>query len=182
MKCGKVFFCFLFVSLFLFGPSSGLTKEEEGALFLKIGIQSIKNKKAPNFCLDGLGEKKVELKSFKGKVVFLNFWATWCGPCKEEMPSMEALYQQFKEKGFIFLAISVDYEGRKGVREFIGKHHYSFPILLDPKCSTLDLFEVKGIPTTIIIDKKGMMIGKAIGPRDWKKPEVISMLNHLLIE
>jgi peroxiredoxin len=149
-------------------------------LFSKIGVQSIKNKKAPNFCLKGLNGKQVELKSLKGKVIFLNFWATWCGPCKEEMPSMEALYQQFKEKDFVFLTISVDYGDGKNVKEFIEKHHFAFPVLLDPKCETLDLFAVKGIPTTMIIDKKGMMIGKAIGPRNWKKPEVISFLNVLL--
>ena len=95
---------------------------------------------------------------------------------------MEALYQQFKEKDFVFLTISVDYGDGKNVKEFIEKHHFAFPVLLDPKCKTLDLYAVKGIPTTIIIDKKGMMIGKAIGPRNWKKPEVISFLNVLLEE
>ena len=181
VKRGKFFFYFLFVSLFLLGPSSGLTKEKEGDLFLKIGIQSIKNKKAPNFCLDGLGEKKVELKSFKGKVVFLNFWATWCSPCKEEMPGLEVLHQKFKGKNFVLLAISVDYGGFKPVQEFINKQHYTFSVLLDPKCEALDLFEIKGIPTTFIIDKKGRMVGRAIGPRDWKSPEVDSLVN-LLIE
>ena len=170
--------CFC-VTLILIGLHFS-TEGGEDDLFSKIGIQSIKNKKAPNFCLKGLNGEKVELKSFKGKVVFLNFWATWCSPCKKEMPSMEALYKQFKEKDFVFLTISVDYEGGKKVREFIEKHHYAFPVLLDPKCETLDLYEVKGIPTTIIIDKKGIMIGKAIGPRTWKKPEVISFLNLLL--
>jgi peroxiredoxin len=97
------------------------------------------------------------------------------------MPSMEALYNQFKEKDFVFLAISVDYEGVKPVKEYIEKQRYTFPVLIDPKCETLDLFEVKGIPTTFLIDKKGIMIGRAIGPKDWKRPEVISILT-LLIE
>ena len=94
---------------------------------------------------------------------------------------MEALYNQFKEKDFVFLSISVDYAGVKPVKEFIEKHRYTFPVLIDPKCEVLDLFEVKGIPTTLLIDKKGIMIGKAIGPKDWKRPELISILN-LLIE
>lgn len=179
MKRGRSFLHFIIAIVVLLGLH-GLIEGGEDDLFLKIGIQSIKNKKAPNFYLKGLNGEKVELKSFKGKVVFLNFWATWCGPCKEEMPSMEALYKQFKEKDFVFLTISVDYEGGKKVREFIEKHHYTIPVLLDPKCETLDLYEVKGIPTTIIIGKKGIMIGKAIGPRNWKKPEVISFLNLLL--
>jgi cytochrome c biogenesis protein CcmG/thiol:disulfide interchange protein DsbE len=179
LKYGKVLLHCLGVILILLCFYSSITWGEDD-LFLKIGVQSIKNKKAPNFYLKSLNGEKVELKSFKGKVLFLNFWATWCGPCKEEMPSMEALYQQFKEKDFIFLTISVDYKEGKEVKEFIEKHHYAFPVLLDPKCETLDLFGVKGIPTTIVIDKKGMMIGKAIGPRNWKKPEVISLLNLLL--
>jgi len=176
----KVFFYSFFIVLisFILSFSSERRREE---LFLKIGIQPIEGgSKAPNFYLEDLKGKKLELKNFKGKVVFLNFWATWCGPCKEEMPSMETLYQQFKEKDFVFLAISVDYEGRKPVKEFIEKERYTFPILLDPKYETFDLYKVKGIPTTIIIDKNRKMIGKAIGPRNWKSPEVISLLNLLL--
>jgi peroxiredoxin len=94
---------------------------------------------------------------------------------------VETLYQQFKEKNFVFIAISVDYEGRKPVKEFIEKHRYTFPVLLDHKYETLDLYKVKGIPTTFIIDKKGRIIGRAVGPRNWKNPEVVSLLS-LLIE
>jgi peroxiredoxin len=96
------------------------------------------------------------------------------------MPSMEVLYQQFKEKNFILLAISVDYGGQKPVNEFINKYRYTFPVLLDPKCKTLDLLQVKGIPTTFLIDKKGSMVGKAIGPRCWSSPEVFSLINLLM--
>ena len=178
MGHGKAVFYTIFVILIIiaFQEVTG----GESNLFSKIGIQPIKNKKAPNFCLKDLNGKEVEMKHFKGKVVFLNFWATWCGPCKEEMPSMEALCQQFKEKDFTFLTISVDYGGGKAVKEFLDKHRYTFLVLLDPKGESLDLYDVKGIPTTIIIDKKGAMIGKAIGPKNWNKIEVISFLNLLL--
>lgn len=174
--------CFLsLLSIFIISTLSFSSEIKKDDLFSKAGIQPIKGgKKAPNFCLEDLKGKKVELKHFKGKVVFLNFWATWCGPCKEEMPSTEALYTQFKEKNFVFLSISVDYAGLEPVKEFIEKQRYTFPVLIDPKGETLDLFDVKGIPTTFLIDKKGLMIGKAIGPRDWKKPEVISILNVLV--
>jgi len=176
----KVFFLSL-LSIFVISTlsfSSGVKKED---LFSKAGIQPIKGgKKAPNVCLEDLQGKTWELKHFKGKVVFLNFWATWCGPCKEEMPSMEVLHDQFKEKGFVFLTISVDYAGVKPVKEFIEKHRYTFPVLIDPKGKTLDLFGVRGIPTTFLIDPKGILIGKAIGPRDWKRSEVVSIVNLLL--
>lgn len=155
--------------------------EEE--LLRKIGAKAIKDKKkAPSFSLPDLNGKKVELRQFKGKVVFLNFWATWCGPCKEEMPSMEALYQQFKDKGFVFLTISVDYEGLRPVKEFLQKHRYTFPVLLDPKCDTLDSYEVKGIPTTLIIDKFGRMRARVVSGRDWKHPDVIELLKLLMEE
>jgi peroxiredoxin len=172
--------CLILLLLLLVLPLPAGGVEED--LFLKIKISPIKgDKKAPDFSLIDLNGRKVGLKQFKGKTIFLNFWATWCGPCKEEMPSLEVLHQQFKEKNFILLTISVDYEGLKPVQEFINKHRYTFPVLLDPKCEALDLFEVKGIPTTFMINKKGRMIGRAIGPRDWKSPEVVSLVN-LLIE
>jgi len=179
MGIGKIFLFFL-LGLILFTPSISADIKKED-LFLKAGIQPIRaGTKAPNFSLEDLGGKKSELKHFKGKVVFLNFWATWCGPCKEEMPSMEELSKQFKDRDFVFLSISVDYAGVKPVKDFIEKHRYTFPVLIDPKCETLDLFEVKGIPTTFLIDKKGFIIGKAIGPKDWKRPEVVSIINFLL--
>ncbi len=176
----KVFFYSLFIVFISFNLSFSSEKSRE-ELFLKIGIQPIKrDTKAPDFCLEDLKGKKSELNNFKGKVIFLNFWATWCGPCKEEMPSMEILFQQFKEKDFVFLSISVDYGGRKPVKEFIEKKRYTFPVLLDPKCNVLDLYEVRRIPTTIIIDKNRKMIGRAVGPINWKSQEVISLLNILL--
>ncbi len=176
----KASFYSLFILLVSFTLSFSSEKSRE-ELFLKIGIQPIKgDMRAPDFCLENLKGEKLELKNFKGKVIFLNFWATWCGPCKEEMPSMEILYRQFKEKDFVFLSISVDYEGRKPVKNFIEKQRYTFPVLLDPKCNILDLYEVKRIPTTIIIDKNRKVIGRATGPINWKSPEVISLLSILL--
>jgi peroxiredoxin len=153
----------ILILLFLHSSAEGIN-----TLLLKAEIQPVKgNQMAPNFSLEDLSGKKANLKQYRGKVVFLNFWATWCGPCKEEMPSMEALYQKFKERGFVFLTISVDYEEKKKVKEFIDKHHYTFPVLIDSKGFTLDFYGVKGIPTTILIDKKGRMVGRAIGPKDW---------------
>lgn len=173
---------FLFViALFLNLSLNVQANGREDDLFFKIGITPVKgDKKAPDFSLQDLNGKKFELNQFRGKVVLLNFWATWCGPCKEEMPSMEALHRQFKGENFILLAISVDYGGHKQVKEFIDKHHFTFPILIDPTCKTLDLFQVKGIPTTLLINKKGKIIGKAVGPRSWESTEVFSLINLLM--
>jgi peroxiredoxin len=171
----------LFLIATLFILSTLPANSEEGNLYSKIGIQSIGDKKkAPHFYLEGLNGEKVQLKALKGKIIFLNFWATWCGPCKEEMPSMEALWQQFRGKDFVLLSISVDYEGVKPVKEYIEKQRYTFRVVIDPQCEVLDLYEVKAIPTTLIIDKKGQIIAMAIGPKDWKGPEAISLVDLLL--
>jgi peroxiredoxin len=173
-------FFLLIATFLLFSPQA---YSEESGLFSKVGIQSIRDKKkAPDFCLDGLNGGKVQLNALRGKIVFLNFWATWCGPCKEEMPSMEALYQHYKERDFLFLTISVDYGGPEPVRKFIEKHRYRFPVLFDPEGKTLDLFEISKIPATFIIDKKGKMIGRVMGPRNWSSPEVFSLIDQMLNE
>ena len=182
MKLEKIFSCMLFgIFLFLsFIPSSN---GGESDLFQKVGAKQMKVRKwAPNFSLDDLNGQKVELKNFKGKVIFLNFWATWCGPCKEEMPSMESLWQGFKERDFVLLSISVDYEGVKSVKEYVEKQQYSFRVLVDPQCKILDLYEVKAIPTTFIIDKKGQVLAVATGPKNWKSPEAISLVDLLIKE
>ena len=154
---------------------------QESGLYKKIGIQSVKNNlKAPDFCLEGLNGKKVQLHGLKGNIILLNFWATWCGPCKEEMPSMEALYQQYKQRNFIVLTVSVDDGNPEPTRKFIQKNDYHFPVLFDPAGKTLDLFGIDRIPATLLIDKKGRILGRAIGPRDWSKPDVFSFIDQLL--
>ncbi len=156
---------------------------QERGLYSKIGIQSIRdNIKTPDFSLEGLNVKRVQLSALVGNVIFLNFWATWCDPCKDEMPSMEALYQRYKEKDFILLAISVEEKNPEPARRFIQRQRYRFPVLLDPPGKTLDLFEIHRIPATIIIDKKGRTVGRAIGPRDWSQPEVFSLIDQMLNE
>ena len=179
MVVGRIFLFFLFG--LIFSTSSVFADAKKEDLFSKAGIRPFKaGTKAPNFRLEDLNGKKSELKHYRGKVVFLNFWATWCGPCKEEMPSMEDLHKKFKDKDFVLLTISVDYEGMKPVKEFIEKHHYTFPVLIDPTCETIELFQVEGIPTTFVIDKKGLFVGKAVGPKDWKKQEIDLIINLLL--
>jgi len=167
----------ILLTLCLSPPAYG----EVDPLFAKIGIQPIREQRnAPDFCLEGLDGTVVCAKAFKGKTLFLNFWATWCGPCKEEMPSIDALYQKYREKDFLFLTIAVDYAGRKRVKEFIEKHGYHFPVLVDTEGKTLELFEISRIPITLMIDRTGKMVGRVIGPRNWNSPEVISFVDRML--
>ena len=154
---------------------------QERSLCTKIGIQSARHAtKIPNFCLEGLNGEKVKLSALVGNVIFLNLWTTWCGPCKDEMPSMEELYEHYKQRDFVLLTISLDEGSPEPTRKFIQKNLYRFPVLLDPAGKTLDLFNINRIPATVIIDKKGRIIGRAIGPRDWSKPEVFSLIDQML--
>ena len=174
----KFSFCFWFFFV-LFCPVFWANGDDD--LFSKLKIQPMKDgKKAPEFILDGLSGRKAELKNFKGKVIFLSFWATWCGPCKEELPSIEALHQYFKGKDFVVLTVAVDLEGASPVEKFIAKQGYTFYVLTDPKGETLDLYRVEKIPMTFLIDKKGRIVGKAMGPRNWKSPEALSLITRLI--
>ena len=175
----KEFLVCFWVFLILFCPIFSAYGDEN--LFLKLKVQPMRDKKkAPEFSLEGLGGRKVELRNFKGKIIFLTFWATWCGPCKEEMPSIEALHQHFKGKDFVVLTVAVDLEGAIPVEKFIAKHGYTFYVLVDSKNQILDLYRVAGIPMTFLIDKKGRIIGKALGPRNWKSPEALALFSMLI--
>ncbi len=116
-----------------------------------------------NFTLTDLQGKSWTLKDLRGKVVVVNFWATWCPPCRKEMPDLDALYQQFKDQGLIILAIS-DEEVAK-VQPFIEQRKISYPILLDPGRKVNDLFEVEGIPKSFVYDRDGKLVAQSIDMR-----------------
>jgi peroxiredoxin len=134
---------------------------------------------APNFVLPDLDGKLVSLADYKGKVVLLNIWATWCPPCVQEMPSMEKLYQTMKGEDFDILAISIDEAGAEAVDPFIKKHKLSFTALIDPKGILKYQYQITGVPESYIIDKKGMIVEKIIGPRDWAAPEAVRFFRDL---
>jgi len=135
---------------------------------------------APNFTLPDLNGKKIELKDYRGKVVFLNFWATWCLTCEEEMPSMENLYKKFKGNSFEILTISIDTEGKQIVAPYMKKFDLTFSALLDPKSKVAKLYRTTGVPETFIINKEGFIVHKAIGPRTWDTEESLNAFNNLL--
>ncbi|HTT75941.1 MAG TPA: TlpA disulfide reductase family protein [Candidatus Binataceae bacterium] len=138
-------------------------------------------KMASDFRLPTLGGQQVSLSSMRGKVVFLNIWATWCPPCREEMPSIEALYEKFKnDKNFVVLAVSQDSDGRAPVASYVEKHGLKFDVLLDPENEVGEAYDVSGIPETFIIDQKGRIVAHHIGPYDWANPEIQDALQELI--
>ena len=112
---------------------------------------------APGFSLAGLDGRVISLKDYRGKVVFLNIWATWCPTCREEMPSMEKLYRELKGEPFEILAVSVDKEGGKRVAAFKEAQNLSFPMLLDPEGTIGRPYGVTGVPESYIINKEGII-------------------------
>ncbi|MFN3479675.1 MAG: TlpA family protein disulfide reductase [Thermodesulfovibrionales bacterium] len=137
-------------------------------------------KVAPVFELKDLEGKKVSLTDFKGKVILLNFWATWCAPCKAEMPSLENLYRSLKDKGLVVIGVSVD-NSEKTVHSFIEEKGITFPILLDKgKEVSFDDYGVIGLPVTFLIDKKGIIVDKVFGERQWDSEEVKEKIKRLL--
>ena len=135
---------------------------------------------APAFTFPGLDGKMVSLTDYKGKVVFLNIWATWCPPCREEMPSMEKLYQRLKGEDFEILAVSVDATGARAVGPFMKKLGLGFPALLDTGGKIQNLYGTTGLPESYIIGREGVVEEIVIGPKDWSTPEVLRFFRNLL--
>jgi peroxiredoxin len=135
---------------------------------------------APDFALPDLDSKTVNLADYKGKVVLLNIWATWCPPCVEEMPSMEKLHQELKDEDFKILAVSIDVSGAKAVIPFMKKHKLSFSVLTDIEGAIKSLYQTTGVPESFIIDKQGIIVEKVIGPRDWAAPSTIRSFRSLI--
>ncbi len=146
-----------------------------------LGVVRINEKlAAPSFRLKDLNGKEVKLEDHRGKIVFLNFWATWCLPCRAEMPSMEKLYTQFKDRDFIILAVDLQ-EGTNKVRALKEKFELHFPILLDSDGRVGLMYGVRSIPTTYLIDREGYVMGGALGARNWARKEAFALIDHLLI-
>jgi peroxiredoxin len=135
---------------------------------------------APDFALPGLDGRTVRLSDYRGKVVFLNIWATWCGPCREEMPSMEKLYRQMQGQAFEILAVSIDILGAKAVAPFMAELKLNFPALLDPQGDVGTLYSTTGVPETFIVDPDGIITAKIIGARNWATPEAVQVFKELV--
>ncbi len=139
-------------------------------------------KLAPDFALQDLNGETRKLSDYKGQVVFLNFWATWCKPCQEELPSMERLHQdleaEFSDR-FVMLAVSID-KSADDIPAFMAKHKLTFPVLHDRWGKVDRIYKIMGVPETYIIDQTGMLVEKVIGPRDWNVAQNIQGMMDLL--
>src|ERR687892_292551 len=134
---------------------------------------------APHFSLPNLKGENVSLSGFRGKLLLLNFWASWCIPCREEMPAMERLYQRHKDLGFVILGVNVK-DNKKSALSFVRELNITFPIGFDPNGEVGLLYGAWGLPTTYLIDTKGIALARAWGPADWYSPGARGLIKKIL--
>jgi thiol-disulfide isomerase/thioredoxin len=133
---------------------------------------------APAFELPDLTGRKVRLADYKDHIVLINYWATWCQPCLDEMPSLEKLYQQFRSRRLVVLAINVN-ETREDLSSYIQQAGLTFPILLEGQ-ETAARYGTEKLPESYLLNERGVVIQKVIGARDWLDPEVVRYFDELL--
>ena len=136
-------------------------------------------KLADDFTLPMPAGASFRLSEQRGKVVLVNFWATWCPPCLEEMPAMERLWRRHKDAGFVLVAISLDSDPKR-VPPFVSARKFSFPVALDPKMAVAEKYGVRALPSSFVIDREGTVTGVALGPRSWDDAAAHGLVQAML--
>jgi peroxiredoxin len=133
---------------------------------------------APDFVLTDLDGNQHRLSDYRGQVVIINFWATWCPPCRAEMPSMQRAWVQLEKEGILMFGIDVG-EDEETIFQFTANYPVEFPLLMDSDSSVINHWPVRGLPTTFVVDPKGRIVYRAIGGREWDDPELLSLVREL---
>ena len=156
--------------------------EAVAELLRSVGIQPYSGpQRRIDFDLENLAEESRSLADYRGQLLFLNFWATWCPPCIEEMPSMQRLSDQLQNDGLAMVAVNVQ-EGRDDIQRFVDELGLSFEILLDRRGRTAQAYGVRGLPTTVLLDRQGYVLGTKLGFAVWDDPQLVQALRDLLQE
>ncbi len=150
--------------------------------FEKAGVVELKEgQPAPGFTLLTLDGGRASLTDHRDKLVVLNFWATWCQPCTVEMPSLEALWRRYRDRGLIVVGVCVDRGAPKALLEpYVRNLKLTFPILLDPDSKTSDRWRVTALPATFLVRPGGEVAGMAMGAREWNSDEMRALVERLL--
>ena len=151
-------------------------------LFERAGVTEFKEgQRGPAFKLTKLDGGSATLEDLAGKLVVLNFWATWCSPCEVEMPTLENLWQNLRERGLVVVGVNVDRGApRSLIDPYVRGKGLTFPILLDPDLATANAWRVTGLPATFLIRPSGEVAGVALGLREWDGKEMLALLDTLL--
>lgn len=149
--------------------------------FEQLGVARPRTSKpAPDFVLKDINGQTISLAQYKGKPILLNFWATWCGPCREELPSMQRLHEASKNNGgFHIIAISIDRSNIKKVNKYAENLNLTFPILIDSDRETRYAYYIRGLPTSYLIDSEGKLRGFVSGARNWDDPATLELMKSL---
>ncbi|MGQ0556554.1 MAG: TlpA family protein disulfide reductase [Nitrospiraceae bacterium] len=171
------------LSLLLWGASLLLPQSATAGLhdlYVAAGVKEMAEPlAAPGFVLTTIEGRTIESSQLRGHIVLVNFWATWCGPCKEEMPALKRLKEHFAGKSFELLAVTTDQQV-EGIRTFVRALGLEFPVLLDDTKDVSAAFGVRGLPTTVLIDQQGRLVGRAVGPRAWDSAESVALVRQIL--
>ena len=172
------------IAAFVFdvNPLAGARPEDRtlAQLFEDMGVELFpKSTGSVEVLLEDLNGVEIDISDFRGNIVFLNFWATWCPSCVTEMPSMERLHRKLKEKDFAMVAVSVQ-DSAAEVRRFFKRNQLTYTALLDSIGKTVPGFGIRAIPTTLLLDKSGRIFGRIMGPREWDSRESVAMFKQLV--
>ena len=158
--------------------SSGAVVASDYSLIPK--LQEIKDHPAaPDFTLPDAGGAKRSLKDYRGKVVFLAFWATWCPYCREEIPAMESVYKEYKDKGLEIVAVSIK-DKREDTLAFVKKNKLTYPVLMDPEGEIGSLYGAYATPTVYLIDRNGQVLARMWGPGGWGNPASRKLIAQII--
>ena len=163
----------VFIALFvLTGPASSVWSQSND-------LHPVKGQPlAPGFKLNDINDEVYRLSDFRGKVVVVNFWASWCPPCRFELPSMERLWQVLKKEGVVMVAINVG-EDADTIFTFTSDYPVTFPLLMDRDSKVTESYPVLGIPTSFVIDPQGRIIYRAVGTREWDDKDILKQILDL---
>lgn len=173
----------LIVSIILLGCSKEANLEKTDTfqkdIYFNEGINRVEPPVlAPDFIISNLINNSISLSDLKGKVIFLNFWASWCGPCTQEMPSIESLYQKTKDNNIEILTVNLG-ESKESIQEYIKKNSFNFSVIPDTNNEIAAIYGVRSIPTTYIIDTNGNIIAGKLGAHEWDNKNIQKILKEL---
>jgi peroxiredoxin len=160
------------------GPRAGRQLSLDAAIRELDLIRPSRNRAAQDFTAPLLGGKSFRLAGHRGQVVLINFWATWCPPCLEEMPALERLWRQHKDNGFVLVAVSLDADPAP-VAPFMAEHRLTFPVAFDSKFEVANLYGVRALPATFVVGRDGNLAALALGPRTWDNDAAHSLVEEL---
>ncbi len=159
---------------------SSASRHEIQQILSQMGFQvSKRNTESFDFELIDLGGRKVHSNAFDGKLVLLNFWATWCVPCREEMPSMNDLQKKLKEQGLEIIAVDIQ-EDSQAVQHFVDEMKLDFTVLLDTSGRVASIYGVQFTPTSYLIGRDGLLLARTVGGRNWLDPELVAAFERIL--